>query len=269
MAIFRSWVGAALLLGAAPLLSAGCNSAAHAGGTSCHYETWRGRCKLQAVRTVRQIERFPQSYVVVEALYQPLMVEGLSSPPTFTKQTFAPAENELDLTEHLRKFPEVECAVQSPVADPCAPQMQAAVPEFVPGAARADTGPVGCAKIERSDNPPVPPSASLPGPFQFDDASSAETPDVVKLADDAARAIQENPKIECVAIKGQSAPGEPFILATERAQTVRRLLEARGIAHTRVTIFEPTAPTYTASPDDQPVLAEHRRVHLSVVVYGK
>ena len=44
--------------------------------------------------------------------------------------------------------------------------------------------------------------------------------------------------------------------------------EARGIDKTRVIVFEATAPTYTASPDDQPVLSEHRRVHLAVVVYG-
>lgn len=265
----RSLVGATLFLVALPLASAACSSAPRAAGGNCHYESWRGRCKLTAVRTVRRIDRFPQSYAVVQAAYQPLVVEGLSSPPTFTTETFAPAENELDLTDHLRKYPEVECAVDSPVADPCAPKMRAAVPEFVASAVQADTGPVGCAKIERSDNPQVPASASLPGPFQFDDGSSAETPDVVKVADDAARAIRENPKIECVAIKGQSAPGEPFVLASERAQTVRRLLEARGIDHARVTVFEATAPAYTASPDEQPVLAEHRRVHLSVVVYGK
>jgi outer membrane protein OmpA-like peptidoglycan-associated protein len=128
---------------------------------------------------------------------------------------------------------------------------------------------VGCAKIERAgDAPTVPSPVTLPGPFQFDANSSGENPDIDQLADKAAQLIIKNPHIECVAIKGQSAPGEPFTLANERAQTIRHLLEVRGIDRTRVIVFEATAPTYTAAPDDQPVLAEHRRVHLAVVVYS-
>jgi hypothetical protein len=89
------------------------------------------------------------------------------------------------------------------------------------------------------------------------------------MADEASRAILQNPRIECVAIRGMSAPGEPFSLANDRAQAVRHLLETRGVEHGRVTVFEATAPSYTAAPEDQPVLSEHRRVHLSVVVYGE
>jgi outer membrane protein OmpA-like peptidoglycan-associated protein len=245
-----------------------CSSGGASGG-GCHYESWQGRCKLMGVRTARVVERFPKSYVVIESTYEPATANGIFAPPPFRKETLAPAEFELDLTNHLRQFAEVDCSVQNPVGDPCSPKMQASVPEFIPPATAAAGAPAGCAKIEHSGGTtPVPPTLSLPGPFQFA-ASSAETsPDVQHLADEAARAILQNPRIECVAIKGQSAPGEPFSLANDRAQAVRRLLESRGIEHSRVTIFESSAPSYTASPDDQPVLSEHRRVHLSVVVYG-
>ncbi|HEX7668315.1 MAG TPA: hypothetical protein VF395_01970 [Polyangiaceae bacterium] len=246
-----------------------CSGSGGSSGGGCHYESWQGRCKLMGVRTARVVERFPKSYVVVESTYEPATANGIFAPPPFRKETLTPAEFELDLTNHVRQFAEVDCSVQNPVGDPCSPKMQAAVPEFIPPAAAAAGGAVGCGKIEHSGGTaPVPPTLSLPGPFQFGASTAETTPDVQQLADEAARAILQNPRIECVAIKGQSAPGEPFSLANDRAQAVRRLLESRGIEHSRVTIFESSAPSYTASPDDQPVLSEHRRVHLSIVVYG-
>jgi outer membrane protein OmpA-like peptidoglycan-associated protein len=242
----------------------------HSGG-GCSYENWSGTCELRGVRTEKIVERFPQSYVIVEATYEPVSKGGQFSPPPFSKRVMTPAQFETDLTGFLRGQKSVQCSVDNPVGDPCAPKMTAAVQEYVPPSTPVvPTGPVGCAKIEHSSGaPPVPTTATLPGPFQFEASSSQETEQVKQLADEAARAIQRNPRIECVAIRGQSAPGEPFTLANERAQTVKRLLLSRGIDPTRVTLFEPTAPTYTASPDDQPVLAEHRRVHLAVVVYGQ
>jgi outer membrane protein OmpA-like peptidoglycan-associated protein len=246
----------------------GCGGSGASGG-GCHYETWRGRCTLLNVRTAKTIERFPQSFVSIEALYQPESTPGQFAPPPFRKTLLAPADNELAALEHLRSFPSVDCSVDSPIGDPCAPSIQTAVPEFVPPAAEVGGGPVGCAKIEHSGGKTdVPSSVKLPGPFQFDDGSAAETPDARRLADDVARLLRDDPRVECVAVRGQSAPGEPFTLANERAQTVRRLLEARGIDHSRVTVFEASAPAHTASPDDQPVLSEYRRANLSVVVYG-
>jgi outer membrane protein OmpA-like peptidoglycan-associated protein len=260
--------GLAVLVFATSLGGVSCGGPGSSGG-GCHYESWQGRCKLQGVRTSRIVERFPKSYVVIESTYEPTSSSGVFAPPPFRKETLTPAEFELDLTNHLKQFAEVDCAVDSPVGDPCAPKMHAAVPEFVPAATTAATGPVGCGKIEHSGGTvEVPSTVSLPGPFQFGDGTAEATPEVRALADEAARAILQNSRIECVAIKGQSAPGEPFSLANDRAQAVRRLLESRGVDHTKVTIFESSAPTYTASPDDQPVLAEHRRVHLAVVVYG-
>jgi outer membrane protein OmpA-like peptidoglycan-associated protein len=247
--------------------AAGCAGPSASGG--CHYETWQGQCTLTAVRTTRTVERFPKSYVEVEALYEPKGTEGVFAPPPFRKTFLAPAENEFDLTEHLHKYPVVACAVQNPIGDPCAPTMAANVPEFIPPATSVATGPVGCAKIEHQGSAAdVPASVTMPGPFQFDEGSAMDSADIKKLADDAAAVLKSNSRIECVAIKGTSAPGENFALANARAQTVRQLLEERGVDHSRVTVFESSAPAYTAAPDDQPVLSEQRRVRLSVVVYG-
>ncbi len=239
-------------------------------GSGCHYDSWRGTCALRGVRTEKIIERFPQSFVVVEATYEPVSQAGEFSPPPFNKKVIAPAEDEADVTEFLRKQASVQCSVDNPVGDPCAPKMAAAIAEYVPpSTAPTQQGPVGCAKIEHAgDAPTVQSTVKLPGPFQFDANSSGATQAIDEMANEAAKVITENPRIECVAIKAQSAPGEPFTLANERAQTIRRLLEQRGIDRSRVIVFEATAPTYTASPDDQPILAEHRRVHLAVVVYS-
>lgn len=247
--------------------STACNGPGSGGG--CHYESWRGTCALRGVQTEKIVERFPQSFVVVAATYEPVGQSGEFSPPPFTKRVMAPAEDEVDLQEFLRKQTSVPCSVANPVGDPCAPTMEAQIAQYVPPQTPvAAGGPQGCAKIERpGDASSTPAPVKLPGPFQFEASSSLVSEDAKKVADAAAQEILRDPKIECVAIKGQSAPGEPFALANERAQAVRHLLEARGIDHNRVIVFEATAPTYTGSPDEQLNIAEHRRVHLSVVVY--
>jgi outer membrane protein OmpA-like peptidoglycan-associated protein len=247
--------------------STACNGPGSGGG--CHYESWRGTCALRGVQTEKIVERFPQSFVVVAATYEPVSQSGEFTPPPFAKRVMAPAVDEVDLQEFLKKQTSVPCSVANPVGDPCAPTMDAKVAQYVPPETPATpNGPVGCAKIERpGDAPSTPAPVKLSGPFQFGESSSVVTEDVKKLADAAAQEILRDPKIECVAIKGQSAPGEPFTLANERAQAVRHLLETRGIDRSRLIVFEATAPTYTGSPDEQLNIGEHRRVHLSVVVY--
>ncbi|MGH7635488.1 MAG: hypothetical protein ACRENC_17270 [Gemmatimonadaceae bacterium] len=261
---------AALSLGVLSLGGAGCAGPQGAAGGGCRYDSWQGQCALTSVRTARIVERFPRSYVVMEALYEPKAKDGEFAPPPFRKETIAPAEYELDLADHIRKYPLVHCVVQDPVGDPCAPTMAAAVPAFeAPSTPEVAHMPVGCNKIEHAElSAPLATPVELPGPFQFEENSAAAGPVVNAVADDVAKALRDNPRIECVAIKGESAPGEAFSLANDRAQEVRRLLEARGIDHSRVTVFEATAPTYTATPDAAPALPERRRVHLSVVVYA-
>lgn len=247
-----------------------CSGAQHGAGHGCNYGAWQGQCRLVSVRMARTVERFPTSYVVLEASYEPLMTEGVLSPPGFKREFTAAAGSEGELEAHLRQNELVQCQIQPPATDSCAPPMLASIPTFIPhGVAAGPTGPVGCAKIERSGNAAIPSTAVLPGPFQFEQMAAAPSPEVEQMADQAAQKIKADPKIECVAIKGKNAPGEPFMLANERAQLVKQLLERRGIDKTRVTVFEATAPAYTANPnEDQPVAAEQRRVYLSVVVYG-
>lgn len=241
------------------------------GGGGCKYESWAGRCRLTSVRISRFVERFPKSFAVVEALYDPQLSGAAFPPPPFRREVMTLAGSEDALIGHLQAHPEIECAVQNPVGDPCAPQMHASVPEFVGAVTDATpTGPVGCAKIEQVGPQPPPAGISMPGPFQFGPSSAAETADVLRLADEAAQALRADPKIECVSIRAKTAPGESFTLANERAQLVRRLIEARGIERQRVTIFEAQAPVHSAAPgEDQPDPAEQRRVHLTIVVYGR
>jgi hypothetical protein len=262
-------LGVATLLALAPLTS--CSGAQHGAGHGCNYGAWQGKCSLTALRAARTIERFPTSFIVLEATYEPQMTEGALSPPGFKREFTAAAGSEVDLENHLKANALVDCQIQPPATDSCEPPMVANIPTFLPSAASAGpTGPVGCAKIERSGNAPIPSTAVLPGPFQFEQMGAAPTPEVEQMADEAARKILADPKIECVAVKGKNAPGEPFMLANDRAQLVKRLLEQRGIDKTRVTVFEATAPAYTANPnEDQPVAVEQRRVYLSVVVYGQ
>jgi outer membrane protein OmpA-like peptidoglycan-associated protein len=238
-------------------------------GSGCKYDGWQGRCALVGVRTARIIERFPKSYVVIEATYEPQSTPGQFAPPPFRKELITPAEYEQAYSDQLRQSPNVECAVLEATQDPCGPKMSARVPEFVvPATPQVAQGPVGCAKLEHAD--PTPSPVSLPGPFQFEQNSASDDDAIRRLADDVAERIRADQRIECVAIKAKTAPGEPFTLANDRAQLVKRLLESRGIDRTRLTVFEATAPTYTVAPaEEQPPLAEQRRVFLTVVVYGQ
>src|SRR5450755_1482094 len=95
---------AALCFSSIGVVGLGCGGPGGSGG-GCHYETWQGQCTLTSVRTARTVERFPKSYVVIEALYEPKSKEGEFSPPPFRKEILAPAENEFDVTEHLHQYP--------------------------------------------------------------------------------------------------------------------------------------------------------------------
>jgi outer membrane protein OmpA-like peptidoglycan-associated protein len=236
----------------------------------CRYHGWTGQCVLTDIRTTRMIQRPPQTFVVVEGTYEPRGGPGEFVPPPFKKESFAAAAYERLLTEHLATYRTVQCSVYEPGADPCAPRMTANVPEFLPPRPEsASAGPQGCAKLERMESSAMATApVALPGPFQFDAGTAEITAESRTLAAQAAGIILADPKIECVAIKGKTAPGEDFALANERSQAVKRLLQGSGIANTRLTVFEATAPTYTAAPtSDQPVASEQRRVFLTVVLY--
>lgn len=215
------------------------------------------------------IERPPQSFIVVQATYEPRGNPGEFVPPPFRKESFAAAAYERQLTEHLATYRTVQCSVLEPGSDPCAPKMTANVPDFLPPVAEAASGPQGCAKIEHTDSASLASAPiTLPGPFQFEAGTAEISSDARQIADQAAAKILADPRIECVAIKGKTAAGEDFALANERSQAVKRLLESHGIGHARLTVFEATAPTYTAAPaEDQPVASEQRRVWLTVVLY--
>ena len=109
---------------------------------------------------------------------------------------------------------------------------------------------------------------TLPGPFQFETGSADLSPEARQIAAQASQRILADPRIECVAIKGKTAPGEDFALANERSQAIKRILMSGGIDRTRLTVFEATAPTFSAAPtEEHPVPNEQRRVHLTIVIY--
>src|SRR5262252_776696 len=120
------------LLAAASMVAFASLVACNQAGGGCHYETWRGTCALRGVRTSKVIERFPQSFVLVEATYEPVSQGNEFAPPPFRKEVLAPAQFEADLTAHLRKQETINCAVDNPVGDPCAPKMMASIQEYVP-----------------------------------------------------------------------------------------------------------------------------------------
>lgn len=215
------------------------------------------------------IQRPPQTFVVVEGTYEPRGAPGEYVPPPFKREAFAAAGYERLLTDHLASYQTVQCSVLEPGNDPCAPKMSANVPEFLPPRADSAGGPQGCAKLERMESSAITNSpVVLPGPFQFETGTAEVSAESRQIADQAAAKILADPKIECVAIKGKTAPGEDFALANERSQTVKRLLLSHGIDHTRLTVFEATAPSFTAGPtEDQPVASDQRRVFLTVVLY--
>lgn len=261
-----------VLTGAA-LVALGCGSACEASsqnqGGGCRYQGWQGQCALTDLRKIREIERFPQSYVVVQATYEPRGAPGEFVPPPFRKEMFAGAAYERQLMDYMASYRVVQCSVLEPGADPCAPKMNADVPEFLPPRAEAASGPTGCAKLEKMESSAMSTAPiTLPGPFQFETGTAEISADSRQIADQAASRILADPLIECVAIKGKTAPGEDFALANERSQAVKRLLESHGIDRSRLIVFEATAPTYTAAPNtDQPVASEQRRVFLTVVLY--
>ncbi|MBM4362038.1 MAG: hypothetical protein FJ104_05115 [Deltaproteobacteria bacterium] len=260
---------AAGLVAGASLTAVSCGGPSASGG--CHYENWQGQCQLVAVRTARIVDRFPRSYAVLEATYEPVSRAGVFAPPPFRHELHVLAEQAAAAEGTLRSAPLVDCTVASPVGDPCAPRMSAAIPAFTPASvAPAATGPVGCQKIEQGGaRAPVPAGLVFPGPVQFEPDSAALGADAERLVAEVAATLARDPKIECLALRARTAPGEAFVLANDRSQAVRRALTARGVDAARVTVFEATAPAHAVGPAAEQVdPTEQRRVHFTVVVYG-
>ena len=228
------------------------------GSTECRYQPWQGTCTLHSVQTIQIIERFPKSFVVVEAIYQAQSSDGRLA-PQFRQEFTAPAVNEQQLHDHLRNNGRnIPCEGKEAMGACGQPgPAQARVPQFAPSAdpTLAVQGPTGCAKLDDlrvkteaaatgsggSANPAAAQITNIP-PFTFAENSDATTAEHASLAQRAAQALRAHPEIECIAIVGQIARGEPIPLAENRARAIKQLITGHGVAATRIVTHGATVP---------------------------
>ncbi len=228
----RHVAGAALGLSVAVLLSGACASQ-QSSTRPC--EAWSGTCKLSRVGKVAEYSS-PVPFVVYEGLYEP--VGAPATVPEARVRLEARAIHESALQAHFTRNAEVAC--QQTMDAECFPgDTSAAVPAFTPPEEKAETGPVGCARLEREDLN-ADPAATRKGaealPEQLDfEANSTEILSTSRAdLEGVAARIMGDPSLECVAIVSQSAPGEPAGLAEQRTWAIRRLLLERGVATERL-----------------------------------
>lgn len=267
-------LGAILALGAA--CAAGCGARGRS-ADDCRPQSWEGQCRLDVARKVRTLERFPRSFVVYEAIYYPVESPGAQgfTPPGVRKEVVAPALHEGELQAHLNRHSIVACRTEAAPPGSCeAPPLELALPDFQPSdTAHAETPRArGCALLDSGEAPQGPPpgAVSFPEQILFPERSAAPTEAAADHADAIARALQGDPRIECVAVTGQTAPGEPSELAAERARAVVELLATRGVDRSRLVVFGGARPVYAgAGPAERTAQPEQRRAKLSVVLYRR
>ena len=253
---------------------------ASCGGPSsnqCGAEAWSGRCRLQQVATVRQVE-FPVPRVVVQGLYSPVPdpARPAELPPDVTKEFATRARFEADLHAHLQRYPEVDCMMRPPPDGTCVPgEMVVTVPEFQPPPVTDDAAPqrgTGCQQLEdasaKDQLPEIGRDASsvFPKPFQFAPNSATLSAEGRALATRIAARLAEDPSLECVAIVGQVAPGEPLPLAAERARAVEQAIVQHGTDRRRLMAITATESVYGEGTERLMDAAELRRVILRSVL---
>jgi hypothetical protein len=236
-------------------------------GGACEWESWRGQCKLDSVKRIRSVERFPRSFVVVEALYAPEDASSRGAPAVIRQEHTIDARHEYDLIKHLRSYASVPCAVHVRDEGVCGTsEMVVAVPGFRPQETVKQSGPSGCALLDH----PVPGSTraaeALDEPLRFDEGSATPTSEIVASVSRIAARLSSDSSIECVAVGGQNAYGEDFRLADQRARAIHQMLLDRGVASDRLRVFPAVVPTYAGTSAMERVSdPEHRRVHLTIV----
>lgn len=264
----------ALVFAAAVSLIGGC-----AGGQTsgrCAPEMWAGECQLVSVTKVVDKE-FPTPIVVMEAVYRPIANATYSNftPPAVAEQTLVRAQYELLLYDYLEAHPRVACRTQAPPVGTCvSPRVVVSVTPFdAEAAARKSPAPqvTGCAQIEATGS-----QDRLQGQREtqtfvaervaFAENSSQLPPDADTLVAAVAKLLNEKAGIECLGIVGQIASGEPIALAEQRAQAVRDLLGAHGIAPTRLLTIGVTAKVFGTGSRPATGDPADRRVSFSVLL---
>lgn len=242
-------------------------------GAACHSGGWEGQCNLRVVTKVRTIERFPRSFVVLEGLYEPASGSGPGAPSEIRKEFTAQALQENDLRAYLEQHPSVSCSVRFPQGAACEQVVADVALEPFQGttASAAESGPRGCALIERGGLAPNAANGQEGlADFPFPANTSTPSSDAFAVADSLSERMKSDARIQCVALSGQVAADEEFPLADQRARAVRKLLTDRGVEPERLTVFSPTVPTYAGtSAQERQVLEKDRNVRATVVIYAK
>jgi len=277
---YRAWGGLTqrgMVAGGAILASA----FASCGGPSssqCGAAPWSGRCRLEQVTTVRRTE-FPVPRVVVQGLYYPIQdpARAAETPPDVTKEFAARARFEADLHAHLERYSEVDCMVRAPPDGSCVPgEMVVSVPAFQPPPITDDAAPrrgAGCAQLEDASAKDQLPeigrdaSSAFPQGFDFEPNSATLSPEGRALAARIAEQMAADPSLECVAIVGQRAPGEPLPLAAERARAVKQAIIQHGTDGNRLMAITATESVYGEGTERLMDAAELRRVMLRSVLH--
>jgi hypothetical protein len=174
---------------------------------------------------------------------------------------------EANLREHLDKFPKVACSVSAPPPGECTQgESKVDVPSFKPPQESygfEDKSSAGCAQIEdaaaRDQLPEIGrDSGSLfQEHFYFEPGSAELSAESLALAGRDADSLKQDPRLECVAVVGQAAPGEASTLAGERARAVRQALVDLGVDRRRLMAITATVSVYG---DDTERLLEARKL---------
>jgi outer membrane protein OmpA-like peptidoglycan-associated protein len=262
----------AWLFGTSLVLALGCAKSATV--AHCAPEPWQGECQLASVTKVEDRE-FPTPYVVMEAVYHPI---ANASYPNYTPGALAHrarAEHELALHDYLEANPRVACHTEAPQNSACvSPKVTVALRPFDPATAAPSAAlpaVTGCAQIEATSAQDKVQGTKETQTFvsqrlNFAEHSAELPPDAALVAEDVAKLLKSNPRIECLGIVGQIASGEAPGLAEQRAKAVRDLLGAQGVPLTRLLTIGATAKVFgTGSRPAEPDPAD-RRVGFSVLL---
>ena len=242
----------------------------------CAPERWEGECQLVSITKVEDAE-FPIPHVVMEAVYRPIANVEYPDylPGALAERTLVKAQYELLLYDYIEGHPRVACRAEAPQSGACvSPKVAIFLAPFeAEAAARQSPAPAitGCAQIEATST-----QDKLRGGQQtqtfigqrlaFAENSSQLPPDADALTGEVAKLLSAKPGIECLGVVGQIASGEAPALAERRANAVRDLLGAHGIALTRLLTIGATAKVFgNGSPPAEADPAD-RRVGFSVLL---
>jgi outer membrane protein OmpA-like peptidoglycan-associated protein len=219
----------------------------------------------------------PIPYVVYEATYapEPNAASPAYTPPELRLRFGTAAAHEFQLVDHLHAQSTVACRLP-PATDGCSAEtLSADVAPFDAEhvASAAPPRATGCAAIEASSEQDRVrqqglPTAQLAERFLFEPDSAAPPADARATASSVATRLNGDPSLECVAVVGQIASGEPLSLAEARARAIKELLVSLGVDPKRLQTITLSASVFGPGAKPHEAEAADRRVSLKVLLQG-